>query len=135
MKNLLHDTVEDCERVTFEEINRELGEKVEMLVATESEDEIKTCEERKSHIIEFLATKASEYTKIVALGDKLSNMRAISRDYKEIGESFWNRFNVKDKAKIGWYYKGLRNSLASMSAYAAYQEYSKLVDEVFGNDN
>ena len=128
---VLHDTVEDCEDISIEDIKQAFGERVAQLVSAESEDKTKTWQERKSHTIEFLKSEATEEIKIVALGDKLSNMRAIARDYKVIGDQLWERFNVKDKVRIGWYYKGLGESLSSMSQYQTYQEYMKLVEEVF----
>ena len=128
---VLHDTVEDCEDISIEDIKHTFGEKVAQLVSAESEDKTKTWQERKSHTLEFLKNEASEDVKIVTLGDKLSNMRAIARDYKVIGDQLWERFNVKDKTRIGWYYKGLGESLSSMSSYEQYQEYIKLVNEVF----
>lgn len=129
---VLHDTVEDCENISIEDIKQAFGERVAQLVNAESEDKTKTWQERKSHTLQFLKNEASEDMKIVALGDKLSNMRAIARDYKVVGDQLWDRFNVKNKARIGWYYKGLRESLTSMNQYPHYQEYMELVEEVFG---
>jgi myo-inositol-1(or 4)-monophosphatase len=58
-------------------------------------------------------------------------MRAISRDYRAIGDSLWERFNVKDKQEQGWYYKGLCDCLVSLEMYQPYQEFKALVGEVF----
>ena len=63
--------------------------------------------ERKSRTIEHLK-KAPVEVKMIALADKLSNMRDIDRDYPECGEELWNRFRMKDKNIIGWYYKSLK---------------------------
>lgn len=41
---ILHDTIEDCEGVTEEILQREFGERVAFLVAQESEDKTKTWE-------------------------------------------------------------------------------------------
>ena len=69
---------------------------------------------------------------MIALADKLSNMRDIDRDYPECGEELWNRFRMKDKAIIGWYYKSIRDVLAdSMKDQKAYQEYCDLVEKNF----
>lgn len=129
---ILHDTVEDCEGVTVELIESEFTARVADLVAQESEDKSKTWEERKGATIERMKT-ASREVKTIGLGDKLSNIRGINNDYQEVGEDVWNRFSRKDKNKIGWYYKGLRDSFASeFEGEAAYTEYSKLVEKVFG---
>ena len=64
---------------------------------------------------------------MVALGDKLSNMRAIARDYAQQGDAVWNLFNVKDRKEHEWHYRGLAESTF------AYQEFERLIDEVFGH--
>ena len=61
--------------------------------------------ERKRATIEHLRT-ASREVQMIGLADKLSNMRDIDRDYPIVGEELWNRFRMKDKNTIGWYYKG-----------------------------
>ena len=67
------------------------------------------------------------------LADKLSNMRDIDRDYPVCGEELWNRFRMKDKATIGWYYKGVREALREAFAETeAFTEYCSLIDKNFG---
>ena len=128
----LHDTIEDCEDVTREIIACEFSERVADLVDQESEDKSKTWIERKGTTIERLKSAPWE-VKIIALGDKLSNMRDIDRDYPENGDNLWNRFRMKDKQMIGWYYKGILNSLQdAMGEMDAFDEYSKLVRKHFG---
>ena len=128
----LHDTIEDCEKVTRELIAREFSERVASLVAQESEDKSKTWMERKGTTIERLKSAPWE-VRMIALGDKLSNMRDIDRDYPENGDALWNRFRMKDKRMIGWYYKGILNSLQeSMSEMVAFKEYRRLVEKHFG---
>lgn len=127
---ILHDTVEDCEGVTRELLSREFSERVAMLVSQESEDKSKTWMERKSDTIERLKCAPRE-VQLIALGDKLSNIRDIDRDYREIGEELWQRFRMKDKAIIGWYYKNLRESLKNLEEIPEYQEYCRLVGANF----
>lgn len=128
----LHDTIEDCENVTRELIAREFSERVASLVAQESEDKSKTWMERKGTTIERLKSAPWE-VRMIALGDKLSNMRDIDRDYPENGDALWNRFRMKDKQMIGWYYKGILKSLqSSMSEMTAFVEYRRLVEKHFG---
>ena len=68
----------------------------------------------------------------MALGDKLSNIRAIRRDYRALGEALWQRFNQSDKAKQGWYYRSLGKALSGLCHTDAWQEYTRLTEEVFG---
>ena len=128
---LLHDTIEDCKGVTRDIIEKEFGKKVASLVSAESEDKSKTWMERKSNTIERLKTEPYE-VQIIALADKLSNIRSMDRDYLLVGDKLWGRFKMKDKDTIGWYYKGIRESLEDLKDLDAYKEYSMLVDKVFG---
>ena len=127
---LLHDVVEDS-NMSREDIAAMFNEKIADFVRFQSEDKSKSWKERKQHTIDELSKSEDDDKKIVCLADKLSNVRAISRDYHALGDSLWNRFNVSDKKEQGWYYKALCDSLASLKAYPAYQEFKALVNEVF----
>ena len=125
---ILHDTIEDCRS---EEHTSEL-QSLTNLVSQESEDKSKTWMERKSATIERLKTAPIE-VQMIGLADKLSNMRDIDRDYPVCGEELWNRFRMKDKATIGWYYKGVREALREAFAETeAFAEYCSLIDKNFG---
>ena len=131
----LHDTIEDTD-ATVEHIREAFGERVANLVHTESDQQIEGVSEedswhdRKQIAIDRLAA-ASRDAKIVAMGDKLSNMRAIWRDYQQKGDALWNIFHVKDKASHEWHYRGLAASLSELSDTFAYKEFVRLIDEVF----
>ena len=131
----LHDTVEDTD-VTVEQLRADFGERIASLVASESDEmpegvsEEDSWHDRKQAAINRLAA-ASHDAKIVALGDKLSNMRAIARDYKVKGDALWSIFHVKDKASHEWHYRGLASSLSELSDTFAYRELVRLIDEVF----
>ena len=131
----LHDTIEDTD-VTVEDIRREFGNRVAELVHAESDrftegvSEEDSWHDRKQAAIDRLSN-ASHDAKIVAMGDKLSNMRAIWRDYQTKGDELWNIFHVKDKASHEWHYRGLADSLSELSDTFAYKEFVHLIDEVF----
>lgn len=133
----LHDTIEDTD-VTVQDIRREFGERVAQLVHEESDQftegvsEEDSWHDRKQAAINRLAA-ASHDAKIVALGDKLSNMRAIWRDYQVKGDEIWKIFHVTDKASHEWHYRGLAASLADLSDTFAYQEFVRLLEDVFGH--
>lgn len=128
---ILHDTIEDCEGITEEILCREFSLRVASLVSQESEDKSKTWMERKSATIAHLKVAPQEI-QMIGLADKLSNMRDIDRDYPECGEELWNRFRMKDKEVIGWYYKSVRDSLEeSMKDTESYQEYCELIEKNF----
>ena len=134
----LHDTVEDTD-VTVEEICQLFGDRVAELVHAESDQytdgvsEEDSWHDRKQAAIDRLAS-ASHDAKIVAMGDKLSNMRAIWRDYQLKGDELWNIFHVKDKASHAWHYRGLADSLSELSDTFAYQEFVRLVNDIFPKD-
>ena len=69
---------------------------------------------------------------MLVLADKLSNIRSIARDYKELGEALWDRFHEKRKERIGWYYKSIAGKLTCLSEYEQYAEYCWLVEQIFG---
>lgn len=128
---ILHDTIEDCEEVTEDVLRREFGKRVAELVLQESEDKSKTWMERKSATIRHLQSASREH-KMIALADKLSNMRDIDRDYPMCGEKLWDRFRMKDKQIIGWYYKGIREALREeFDGTPIYEEYCRLVKKNF----
>jgi len=128
---ILHDTIEDCEGITEEILREQFTPRVAGLVAQESEDKSKTWMERKSATIAHLKVAPREI-QMIGLADKLSNMRDIDRDYPECGEELWNRFRMKDKNVIGWYYKSICESLRdAMECTEAYREYCELVAKNF----
>jgi len=70
--------------------------------------------------------------KMVCLGDKLSNIRSIQRDFEELGDEVWQRFNQKDPAEHAWYYSSIADVLESDLGHTeAWQEYRERVEKVF----
>ena len=129
---ILHDTIEDCQGITREILDEEFTPRVASMVAQESEDKSRTWMERKGATIRRLKD-ADREIQIIGLADKLSNMRDINRDYPVVGEELWNRFRMKDKDTIGWYYKGVRDALAKdFAGIPAFEEYCSLVEKNFG---
>lgn len=131
----LHDVVEDTD-ATVEDIRAEFGDRIAGLVASESDtfedgvSEEDSWHSRKKAAIERLA-RASHDAKMVALGDKLSNMRAIARDYAVKGDSFWNIFHAKNPADHEWHYRGLAESLRELEDTFAFKEFENLIDQVW----
>ena len=133
----LHDTVEDTD-VTVEEIRAEFGERIARLVDAESDkftagvSETDSWRDRKQAAIDRLAA-ADIDAKIVAMGDKLSNMRAIARDYETQGDKLWNLFHAPNgKPDHEWHYRGLADSLLELDDTFAYHEFVSLINQVFG---
>lgn len=127
---VLHDVMEDCD-ISYRCLEQEFGNKVAVLVAMESEDKNKSWQERKQHTIDFLKYEATKEMKMIALADKLANIRSLRRDLEKVGNDLWQRFNEKDKRKQGWYYYSLLPGFADFADYLEFQEYQHLVQYVF----
>ena len=131
----LHDTVEDTD-VSVDQLREEFGERIASLVADESDEmpvglsEEASWRDRKQAAIERLS-RASHDAKMVALGDKLSNMRAIARDYAVQGDALWNLFHAKRREDHEWHYRGLADALRELDGTFAYQEFERLINQVF----
>lgn len=126
----LHDVLEDTE-VTEGELEARFGLRVLQLVAAETENKTQSWKERKETTIRHLEA-ASREVRLLALADKLSNMRTTARDYLVCGDEVWDRFNEKDKGSHRWYYRGLTAVLEEFEPYPAYQELKSLYEFVFG---
>lgn len=127
---LLHDVVEDT-GVTGEELEHRFGPRVAGLVLAESEDKSHSWQERKAATLKHLES-ASREIKILALGDKLSNIRSTASDYLIHGDQVFLRFNEKKKEKHAWYYWGIAKALEELKDSAYYTEYIQLCGQVFG---
>ena len=133
----LHDVVEDTD-VTIEDLRREFGDRIAGLVEQESDkfvpglSEEDSWRDRKQAAIDRLAA-ASYDAKVVAMGDKLSNMRAISRDYDELGDKLWERFHAPGgRVDHEWHYRGLAQSLSDLAGTHAFTEFTQHIEHVFG---
>ena len=106
---LLHDVVEDCGGAPMlEEVRRKFGSRVAKIVdgCTDSATEPKPLwRPRKEAYIGHLKSADAE-TRLVSAADKLNNVRSILSDYREVGESIWDRFNGGREGTL-WYYRAL----------------------------
>lgn len=138
---VLHDTLEDTS-TTMEELIQAFGQRVADLVDAESEDKREdqpaeeTWMDRKLETIEHMSKAATEI-KMIALGDKLSNIRAMTRDYAVVGEDLWKKFNNPNPFEQGMYYGLLANAFGEdefICGTEAYREYVGLCSELFGGE-
>ena len=132
---VLHDVVEDA-GISIDDIRREFGPHIADIVEGETDQEVQglshvdSWRQRKQATVDRLA-KASRDVQIVALGDKLSNIRSMARNLRQQGNRLWQRFNEKDPRQHAWYYHQLTKSLSPLSDTDAYQEFLELVKQVF----
>ncbi len=135
---VLHDTLEDTP-ATKDELIHFFGQRVADLVAAESENKREdlptedTWLIRKQETIKHLSEAGPEI-KMIALGDKLSNIRAMTRDYERIGEKLWEKFNNMNPKDQGKYYCDLANVFRADKKIAGTpecEEYAKLCAALF----
>jgi (p)ppGpp synthase/HD superfamily hydrolase len=103
---ILHDTLEDTP-VTYDTIREAFGQEVADLVASVSEparDGV-SWETRKEHTLKRLETAPWEEL-VLALADKLDNIRSIREDQDTVGDQVWVRFR-RPKETQRWYYTRL----------------------------
>jgi guanosine-3',5'-bis(diphosphate) 3'-pyrophosphohydrolase len=128
----LHDVVEDT-IYEIEDIEREFGTKVAMLVAAHTEDKSKSWKERKQHTIQIMKD-ADKEVKYLIIADKLDNLIGLEKDLKAQGNRIWKNFNAGvdmqkwyNKSLVANMYKGLKSH--EIPAY--FSEYEQLVLRVF----
>ena len=72
--------------------------------------------------------EASASVRLVSAADKLHSARAISADYRELGDSLWSRVNA-GAADILWYYRSLVVELQRADATPLIHELDRTVTE------
>lgn len=133
---ILHDVLEDT-NVDYGTLEHEFGSRIAQWVAAESEDKqedlpaVETWKARKQATLDALAMESDIHVKMIALADKLSNIRAMHADYTRLGSKLWERFNQKDPAEHAWYYASIASLCSDLSEHCAWKEYHALVKKVF----
>jgi len=131
---VLHDVAEDT-NATLEDIAAEFNQEIAALVAshTEMHKEL-PWQYRKKQALED-CFKANKREQMLVLADKLSNIRAMTRNFAELGDKLWLRFNRGPKEQA-WYYHGGVKALAKLAEYPDtapfYAEFKELVYALFG---
>ena len=92
----------------LKEVRRRFGSRVAKIVGGCTDSD--TCpkppwRERKETYLRHLKHADAE-TRLVSASDKLNNVRSILADYREVGESIWQRFNGGRDGTL-WYYRAL----------------------------
>lgn len=135
----LHDVVEDA-GITIEEVEAKFGKRVRELVASETEDKradlppASTWRIRKEESLNVLKNTDDIDVLMVWIGDKLSNIRAIYRDFKVEGNAMWQRFNQNNVEEQAWYYRSIAKLTERLSDTSAWLEYKALTELVFGKE-
>jgi (p)ppGpp synthase/HD superfamily hydrolase len=126
---LLHDAVEDhSDAVSFASLAQRFGTRVAAIVESCSDTSVSPkppWKARKERYIDHLSG-ADESVVIVSAADKLSNARAVIKDFRELGDGVWTRFNAGKPDQL-WYYRTVTAVLARRAKGTRVQP---LVDEL-----
>jgi (p)ppGpp synthase/HD superfamily hydrolase len=129
---LLHDVVEDCGGAPMlKEVKRRFGSRVAKIVdgCTDTDMDPKPpWRERKESYIRHLKNADAD-TRLVSAADKLNNVRSILSDYREVGESVWERFNGGREGTL-WYYAALLRQFQRGKANRLIRELALAVQEL-----
>lgn len=129
---LLHDAIEDQGGgTTREEIRQRFGDAVVAIVDGCSDTDVMPkppWRERKEAYIERMSN-APASIRLVSMADKLHNARAILADYREVGESLWERFNGGKEGTL-WYFRSLVKVFAEQDRGPLVEELRRVVSEI-----
>ena len=134
---VLHDVVEDTNG-TLAEIKKRFGDRVAMLVDSETENDIPgedreaTWRRRKEQSLEKLKQSTDIGVKMLWLADKLSNLRSLARTYGEVGEKMWDYLHQKDPEIQLWYYKTIAENIEmELNKTGSYKEYIDRINYIW----
>ncbi len=129
---LLHDAIEDQGgSITREAIRRRFGDTVTAIVdgCTDSDTTPKPpWRLRKETYIAHIVT-ASGSVRLVSAADKLYNVRSIVKDYRQLGDTVWERFKGKKDGTL-WYYNSLVKAFFQAESTSLVEELARTVLEL-----
>ena len=129
---LLHDAIEDQGGVsTKQEIQRRFGETVATIVDGCSDtDQIPKppWRERKQAYIDHIPN-ASASVRLVSAADKLHNARSIVQDYRQVGDTIWERFTGGASGTL-WYYRAIVDAFKRVEITPLIEELDRVVSQL-----
>lgn len=130
----LHDVVEDTD-YTIGDIKARFGEEVYQLVLSNTEDKLKSWEERKMHTIQTLIFRPLE-ERMLLVADKYANLLELQQQLNEKSEDeVWSLFN-RGKKEQQWYFTLIALSMninLKEEEPKLFADYRKLVLDVFAD--
>lgn len=133
---LLHDAIEDCVGDVpdvAEQLEERFGPRVSRIVdgCTDAYTEPKPdWNQRKQNYIDHLRNCPEDApVLLVALSDKVHNARSIVRDFQQVGDELWDRFNATREQTI-WYYETLADVFGRKIPGPLADELARLVDQM-----
>jgi GTP pyrophosphokinase len=129
---LLHDAVEDQGgAATREEIRRRFGERATAIVDGCTDTDVTPKPPWRARKEAYIAhvRHADRSVRLVSAADKLYNVRSLARDYRQLGEELWARFNGGRDGTL-WYYRGLVDAFRAAGSTPLVEELARTVDEL-----
>ena len=134
---ILHDIVEDTDG-TLEEIEKRFGQRVALIVSSESEtdypgeEKSATWKRRKEESLKVLRSSSDIGVKMLWVADKLANVRSLSGMYSEQGEKMWENFHQSDPEMQRWYYRSIAENVElSLNKTGAFKELIKHINFIW----
>ncbi len=134
---ILHDIVEDTDG-TLQEIEKRFGERVALLVSSESENDYpgesrsESWKRRKEESLKVLRNADDQGVRMLWLADKLANIRSLAGNYSEHGEKVWESFHQHDPEMHHWYYQTIAEQLElSLNKTGAFKEFIKHINFIW----
>lgn len=129
---LLHDAVEDCGgAATSAEIGRRFGARVAEIVdgCSDTDQTPKPPWRPRKEAYLHRLEAASPSVRLIVAADKLDNARSILRDYRQLGESIWDRFRAGREGTL-WYFRAVVDALRQTDATPLVEELEQAVRRV-----
>ena len=129
---LLHDAVEDQGGIdTLNRIRDEFGDTIADIVDQCTDAYVKPkppWRQRKEDYIAAIPDK-SPLARFVSTADKLHNARSILADYRNVGESLWDRFTGGREGTL-WYCRTIFDAFEAQEQNGLTTELGRVVDEI-----
>jgi (p)ppGpp synthase/HD superfamily hydrolase len=129
---VLHDAVADQGGApTAKLIEERFGPRVAEIVVACSDTDVVPKPPWRARKEAYIAhvSHASPSVRLVSACDKLHNARCILADYRELGESLWERFSGGREGTL-WYYRELRRAFEEHGHSRLTQELGRVVEEL-----
>ena len=129
---LLHDVVEDCGGASvLKEVRAQFGRRVAGVVEGCTDTDVAPkppWRKRKEDYLKHLRNADAD-ARLVSAADKLHNVSSILADYRESGESIWERFQGKREGTL-WYYRALSEEFERKMSNRLTRELKRVVAEL-----
>jgi (p)ppGpp synthase/HD superfamily hydrolase len=128
---ILHDTLEDVDGSSAEELERRFGKRVAHLVVALSDTVVRPkppWKERKQKYLAHLRHEPVDI-KLISCADKLHNCRSVIRDHKVVGDDVFERFSAP-KHETLWYFREVAAALGEGWTHPLLDELRSAVAEL-----